>query len=535
MVYDVAIIGAGLAGLSLARQMSLELGDVSVCLIHDKSFPNPLAVHKVGESAVEIGSHYLRESLHLKDYLQNKHIVKMGLRILHTDSDGVSYKEMGIEGTPYHEAYQMDRGLLENDLYELVKNKVVIHENHRFINVEKKDGLHHIVALDQNSEQKLIKARWMVDASGRRRCLAKKFNFKTEFPLTHSAVWFRVDGFVDLNNFYVSDSSENVFKGFNRSHSTVHLMGRGYWVWLIPLAGGKTSIGIVFDENIHNARDLINQEKAFLWLKSNQLGLYNELMSKKYAVLDFKYFRRYTYVSDEFISHDNWAVIGEAKAFIDPLYSNGTDFIAYENTMVCNTIAAYLRGEETKRYIDLYNDFLSSMITSFVSCHYNSYAGFDSWYYLYAKTNMDAIFYFAYHCVIFMNNKLNELDFLCDSLKIFSPLQESFHKFLNYVKSEDFKLCQKKAKDFIPLGPSIEAMMNRDIICENNNNESVMKLLRDNLYVFERLVERVMKGEDFENIFYPPQASSCFEDEPSEVANWRYGAFYPSPPLEAAQ
>ena len=33
--------------------------------------------------------------------------------------------------------------------------------------------------------------------------------------------------------------------------STNHLVGAGYWVWLIPLGSGATSVGIVTDETIH--------------------------------------------------------------------------------------------------------------------------------------------------------------------------------------------------------------------------------------------------------------------------------------------
>ena len=37
-----------------------------------------------------------------------------------------------------------------------------------------------------------------------------------------------------------------------RWHSTNHLMGRGYWFWLIPLGNGSTSLGIVADATIHD-------------------------------------------------------------------------------------------------------------------------------------------------------------------------------------------------------------------------------------------------------------------------------------------
>lgn len=184
MIYDVAIIGAGLAGLTLARQLSLEIPSASVCLIHDKTFPNPLAAHKVGESTVELGAFYLRDTLGLNDYMHETHLSKMGLRFLQTCSDGENYKELGIYHFPYHDAFQIDRGLLENDLYNFVKPTTDIFEQHRFMDFDRIDEVYHIRTLHTDGTERVIKARWLVDASGRKRCLAKSSASKRRF-LSH--------------------------------------------------------------------------------------------------------------------------------------------------------------------------------------------------------------------------------------------------------------------------------------------------------------------------------------------------------------
>ncbi|MDF7673193.1 tryptophan 7-halogenase [Acetobacteraceae bacterium ESL0709] len=534
MIYDVAIIGAGLAGLTLARQLSLEIPSASVCLIHDKTFPNPLAAHKVGESTVELGAFYLRDTLGLNDYMHETHLSKMGLRFLQTCSDGENYKELGIYHFPYHDAFQIDRGLLENDLYNFVKPTTDIFEQHRFMDFDRIDEVYHIRTLHTDGTERVIKARWLVDASGRKRCLAKKLGFKTAFPLTHSAVWFRVDGVVDLNDIYVSDDPDNVFKGAQRSNSTVHLMGKGRWVWLIPLAGNKTSIGIVFDETVIDAGELLSQEKAFAWLKEHENKLYNELVSKKYPVLDFKYFRKYSYISDEFLSLDKWAVVGEAKAFVDPLYSNGTDFIAMENTMVCNTIAAEMGGYNIyDSYVNGYNELMGYVLKGFFVTHEDSYKYFDDWYYIYVKTNIDAIFYFSTVCVIFMNKKMESYDFLMETRSIILKMLEDHDRVMNYIKSEAFQRHGKVAKRFISIEGSIEAYVNRDIVCKERDDEAVLELLRDNAYIYKKLVDYIINEGDFEFIFYPPVEEALdLESAPLEAVDWRYGDFFP-PRVEA--
>ena len=49
--------------------------------------------------------------------------------------------------------------------------------------------------------------------------------------------------------------------------STNHLMGAGYWVWLIPLGSGSTSFGIVADADLHPFNRLNRFERAMDWLR----------------------------------------------------------------------------------------------------------------------------------------------------------------------------------------------------------------------------------------------------------------------------
>ena len=44
-------------------------------------------------------------------------------------------------------------------------------------------------------------------------------------------------------------------------------MGRGYWVWLIPLGSGSTSVGIVVDDVLHPFARINRFERALDWLR----------------------------------------------------------------------------------------------------------------------------------------------------------------------------------------------------------------------------------------------------------------------------
>ena len=56
--YDVVILGGGLAGGCLARQLRQEAPELRVLVAEKRPHPVPEAAFKVGESSVEIGAHY---------------------------------------------------------------------------------------------------------------------------------------------------------------------------------------------------------------------------------------------------------------------------------------------------------------------------------------------------------------------------------------------------------------------------------------------------------------------------------------------
>ena len=78
--YDVIIPGGGLAGLTLAIQLKQAKPDISILVLESRATEAATAAHKVGESTVELASHYLRGVLGLKDYLEAHELPKHGLR-----------------------------------------------------------------------------------------------------------------------------------------------------------------------------------------------------------------------------------------------------------------------------------------------------------------------------------------------------------------------------------------------------------------------------------------------------------------------
>jgi 2-polyprenyl-6-methoxyphenol hydroxylase-like FAD-dependent oxidoreductase len=122
--YDVAIVGAGLAGLTLALQLQQDSPGLSIAVLERDSLPPPIAAHKVGESTVEIGAHYLAHTLGFDQLLDDTQLRKFGLRLffgsgMHSDLSKAD--ELGPSRLLPALSYQIDRGKLEADLAEILQ------------------------------------------------------------------------------------------------------------------------------------------------------------------------------------------------------------------------------------------------------------------------------------------------------------------------------------------------------------------------------------------------------------------------------
>ena len=81
--YDVAILGGGLAGLTIAIQLKRERPETRVLVTDKRTEPAPEAAFKVGESSVEIGAYYYREMIGMRDHLEKYQQRKLGPAVLH--------------------------------------------------------------------------------------------------------------------------------------------------------------------------------------------------------------------------------------------------------------------------------------------------------------------------------------------------------------------------------------------------------------------------------------------------------------------
>jgi len=439
--FDVVILGAGFAGLTLALQLHKKKPELAIGVVEHRKFPVANATHKVGESTVEIASHYLAEELGLRDHLESEQLPKFGLRmflrgeqeIRHDLSD---YDEIGASRVLPIPTYQLDRGRFENHLAELcLAAGVELLDDTTVRSLQLEPGAHQLNIRGEAGQGKLG-CRYLVDASGRRAWLRNSVELERPARHNNHAVWFRVDGSLEIDDWSHASDWRGRCHGDSRRYSTNHFTGPGYWLWLIPLASQATSVGLVFDPNFVDLGEVRKHDRLLKWLAGEHPLVAEQLAGR--PPLDYHVLTNYAMASTQVFSSDGWMTSGDSGVFSDPLYSPGGDFIALANgyitELICNDIKepAIYKGCE---------QLLLSFFTSTLSLYRGQYAGFGDRDLMVAKTLWDYTYYWGVLSKLYFSGQYTNLQFMAAQQSSFGQAAA-----LNSGMQRNFRQIARKAQ-----------------------------------------------------------------------------------------
>jgi len=171
--YDVVVLGGGLAGLALGRQLKRARPGTSVAVIEQRRGAARDGSFKVGESTVEVSAHYFSDVLGLRDHLERDQVRKSGQRFFFSadgNDDIAARYEWGPADFPVKDTYHLDRGRFETALWEAdVESGVDVLEGCRAEDVELGDE-EHTVTVSRDGAAVEVRARWSSTQRAARAC-----------------------------------------------------------------------------------------------------------------------------------------------------------------------------------------------------------------------------------------------------------------------------------------------------------------------------------------------------------------------------
>ena len=355
--YDVLVIGGSLSGAATATLLLREQPGLRV-LIVEKSAQFS---RRVGEATVEVSAYFMGRVLGLTQYLNEHHLVKQGLRFWFANDEVTNLGEASELGGRYQvrlPSYQLDRATFDEEVLRraAVAGAEVLRPA-TITDVALSPGGQQAVTLKAGGGTRTVRSRWVVDASGVAALLARKngwFIPNDEHPT--AAAWARWSGVKDWDSLELSakypEWADAVY-GI-RGTATNHVVGDGWWSWWIPLRGGDVSIGVVFDQRLvdwpHEGR-VGDRLKEFLL--RHPVG--REMLGEaKFDPEDVHWRKNLSYSSSR-MAGDGFVLVGDAAAFLDPIYSPGMDWIAFTSTAAVDLICRERQGEAITDQVDRHN------------------------------------------------------------------------------------------------------------------------------------------------------------------------------------
>ena len=241
-------------------------------VLERRAHPVPQAAHKVGESSVEIGAHYFDTVLGLKPHLHGAQLRKFGFRFFFSEGrrDIDQVTELGASRYLSVPSYQIDRGIFENYLAEEAARRGVRFVDGALVRQHRPGRRRRAsrTALgwtqDGADARRRTRAGWSTPAAAPA-CSSASSAWPSRTRTTCNAVWFRIGERITIDDWSDNADWRARCDPPARWLSTNHLVGAGYWVWLIPLASGSHSVGIVADPRMHPLDTINTFDKAMDW------------------------------------------------------------------------------------------------------------------------------------------------------------------------------------------------------------------------------------------------------------------------------
>ena len=336
--YDAIVIGGGPGG-STTGALLAEHGH-RVLLLEREPFPR----YHIGESLIPY-TWFTLNRLGVLDWLKQSACPKK-YSVQFVSITGKVSQPFYFFQTIKHECAQtwqvrrseFDQMLLDNartrgvEVRQQVTVRDVLMDGPRVVGVraDEKDGRKGVE----------IRAKVVVDASGRDSLLSRKFGWK--------------DRDADLNKIAVWSYYEGALRdpGLDEGATTVAYVPQKGWFWYIPMHSDIVSVGVV-GEPAYLYRDT-RDPNAIFQREAQACAWIRHHISAGRQIEPVRVTGEYSYHSQR-IAGDGFCLVGDAFAFLDPLFSTGVFLALKSGELAADAIHAGLAtGDITAAHFDHY-------------------------------------------------------------------------------------------------------------------------------------------------------------------------------------
>ncbi len=323
---DVVIIGAGPAG-AVAAALLRKAGR-SVLVLERQHFPR----FSIGESLLPQSMAYLEEAGMLQAVVEAGFQYKNGAHFIYRDqTSAFDFRDKHSPG--WGTTYQVERAVFDDILIRCAAQQGADVRFGHTVRAVHTGATPLVDVIDEADRAYQIEARFVFDASGFGRVLPRLLNLETPTRMPTRAAIFT----------HVQDGIPVGATDRNKISVVTHPERRDVWFWMIPLAGGRSSVGCVAEASFLDVPDA--QRDAKLRELIQQEPTLNRLIGNAPFLMPVRHIGGYA-ANVERLHGPGYALLGNAGEFLDPVFSSGVTIALRSAHLAVQTLNRQLDGEQ---------------------------------------------------------------------------------------------------------------------------------------------------------------------------------------------